>query len=90
VLEHDETFLNLNPKGEPQLGRRGIYRALADRSDRGEGSSELAMLWVLNQSDGSRSLLEIAERSGLKFALIERASALLMENGLLRRQEPSL
>src|SRR5207302_7990030 len=26
VLEHDAAYLNLNPCGEPQLGRRGLYR----------------------------------------------------------------
>jgi aminopeptidase-like protein len=84
VLEHDQRYLNLNPKAEPQLGRRGIYRALADRKA-GEESSELAMLWVLNQSDGQHSLLDIAERSKLKFDSIRKAAALLEECGLLRR-----
>jgi aminopeptidase-like protein len=86
VLEQDGRFLNLNPKGEPQLGRRGIYRALADRSDKG-GSIELAMLWVLNQSDGGHSLLDIAQRSGLSFAIIAAAAATLSEHQLLRRLE---
>ncbi len=27
VLEGNDTYLNLSPKGEPQLGRRGLYRA---------------------------------------------------------------
>ena len=30
----------------------------------------MAMLWVLNQSDGGRSLLDVAERSGLPLALL--------------------
>jgi len=84
VLEHDVRYLNLNPKAEPQLGRRGIYRALADRKA-GEESSELSMLWVLNQSDGHHSLLDIAERSKLKFESIRKAAALLEECGLIRR-----
>ena len=33
---------------------------MADRTD--GGVDELALLWVLNQSDGKRSLLDIAER----------------------------
>ncbi len=82
VLEKDARYLNLNPKGEPQLGRRGLYRAMADRAD--GGWSEMAMLWVLNQSDGSRSLLDIAERSGLPFAAVHEAAAALREHGLLR------
>lgn len=82
VLEHDARYVNLSPKAEPQLGRRGIYRALADRTE-GDGSSEMAMLWVLNQSDGQHSLLDIAERSKLSFDQIRNAAALLMKNGLL-------
>ena len=84
VVEHDGTFLNLSPKTEPQLGRRGIYRALADRGS--DGANELAILWVLNQSDGRHSLLDIAERSKLKFERIHSAARLLEENGLLQRQ----
>ena len=88
VLENDAHYLNLNPKAEPQLGRRGIYRALADRTE-GDGSSEMAMLWVLNQSDGKHSLLDIAERSKLPFDQICNAAALLKKNGLLRLSDSS-
>ena len=84
ILEHDETFVNLNPKAEPQLGKRGIYRALADRGS--DSDNEMAMLWVLNQSDGKHSLLDIAERSKLKFGQVRAAAALLEECGLLRRE----
>ena len=28
VLERNRTYLNLNPKGEPQLGKRGLYDAI--------------------------------------------------------------
>jgi aminopeptidase-like protein len=83
VLERDTTFLNLSPKGEPQLGRRGLYRALAERTD--DDSTELAMLWMLNQSDGKHSLLEIAERARMRFESIANAAALLAEAELLER-----
>ena len=64
MLEKNRVYLNLNPKCEPQLGRRGLYRLMG-----GTSSSELeeAILWVLNQSDGTHSLLDIAERSKLGF-----------------------
>jgi aminopeptidase-like protein len=65
IAESDCTPLNLSPKGEPQLGRRGLYASTGGTKD-GPGAA-MAMLWVLNQADGSRSLLEIAERSGLPF-----------------------
>jgi aminopeptidase-like protein len=47
-------------------------------------SQELAMLWVLNQSDGTRSLLDIADRAGMRFALVKTAADRLAEHGLLR------
>ena len=78
VLERNATYLNLNPKGEPQLGRRGLYRSVG-----GGSSEELALLWVLNQSDGSQSLLDIAQRSGLRFGEIRQAADSLLEHDLL-------
>lgn len=48
------------------------------------GLSELAMLWVLNLSDGDHSLLDIAERSGLKFASVLAAAKALQDHSLLR------
>jgi aminopeptidase-like protein len=80
VLEHDRTYRNLSPKGEPQLGKRGLYRGLGGADP---GTEQLAILWVLNQSDGSHTLLDIAERSGLAFSDVRRASAALLEAGLL-------
>lgn len=81
VLEGNERFVNTHPYGEPQLGRRGIYRAIGGGAiDR---SRELAMLWVLNQSDGSRDLLEIAERAGLPFGVIRQAADVLAAHELL-------
>jgi aminopeptidase-like protein len=85
VLEGDGRFVNLSPKGEPQLGRRGIYRALADRTTDG---LEMAMLWVLNLSDGNNSLLEIAERACLPFVKIRGAADVLVEQRLLAPVSP--
>ncbi len=82
VIEHNKTYLNQNPKCEPQLGRRGLYRAIAGQREGHQG--ELALLWVLNLSDGSHTLLDIATRSGLRFALIKTAADALHDSGLLR------
>jgi aminopeptidase-like protein len=81
VLEGNARYRNLSPRGEPQLGRRGLYRAIGGAPDPGE--LEMAMLWVLNQSDGGPSLLDIAERSGVRFDVIRRAADALLANGLL-------
>lgn len=81
VLEHDLRFRNLAPYGEPQLGRRGLYRSLGG-DERGR-ERELALLWVLNLSDGEASLLDVAERSGMPFAAIVEAAEALLGAGLL-------
>jgi aminopeptidase-like protein len=81
VLEDNATFVNQNPKCEPQLGKRGLYGAIGGRSDTVQ--FQLAMLWVLNLSDGDHSLLDIAERSGLSFGLLADAAQALATAGLL-------
>jgi aminopeptidase-like protein len=43
----------------------------------------MAMLWVLNLSDGECDLLDIAARSGIDFRSVSRAAELLQEAGLL-------
>lgn len=83
VLECDASYVNQSPKGEPQLGRRGLYRTTGGYQD--VPDRQLALLWVLNQSDGGLSLLDIAERSGLPFAVIARAASDLEKVGLLAR-----
>jgi aminopeptidase-like protein len=81
VLENNRTYKNLNPKCEPQLGKRGLYRQMGGFRD--AEVRELAMLWVLNLSDGQHSLLDIAERSALTFDAILQAAELLRRTGLL-------
>jgi len=81
VLEGDRAYVNLSPKGEPQLGRRGLYCNTGGSSER--KVDQLALLWVLNQSDGSHSLLDIARRARMPFAAIEDAAAALRDAGLL-------
>ncbi|MDA8020227.1 MAG: DUF4910 domain-containing protein [Thermoanaerobaculia bacterium] len=81
LLENNRTFRNLHPKCEPQLGNRGLYSTLGG-GDTGR-ERQLALLWVLNQSDGTNSLLDIAERSGKSFRIIQEAAAVLVEADLL-------
>ncbi|HEV8580057.1 MAG TPA: DUF4910 domain-containing protein [Thermoanaerobaculia bacterium] len=82
VLEGNRRYLNLNPKCEPQLGRRGLYRSIG--GDEAGRARELALLWVLNLSDGKHDLLDIAERSTMSFTAIRDAADALLEVGLLR------
>jgi aminopeptidase-like protein len=87
VLEGNATYVNQNPKCEPQLGKRGLYQAIGGRSE--HRSQEMAMLWVLNLSDGCSSLLDIAARSGMRWEFIKQAADVLLEHGLLQSCESS-
>jgi aminopeptidase-like protein len=82
VLEKNKSYLNLKPKCEPQLGKRGLYSAMGGSS--GGKARELAMLWLLNMSDGTNSLLDIAERAGMPFDVIAAAAAQLEQHELLK------
>lgn len=80
LLEQNRCYRNLYPFGEPQLGRRGLYRS----KDGDTLPDEInARLWVLNLSDGKYSLLDIIERSGLSFSLIKEAAEQLLANKVL-------
>ena len=81
VLENNQTYNNLSPKCEPQLGKRGLYRKTGGHKD--VGQRELAYLWVLNMSDGEHSLLDIAERADLTMDVIVSAASDLKECDLL-------
>lgn len=76
LLEKNRFYQNLFPKGEPQLGKRGLYQAMGQQT-KDRQSLQLAMLWVLNYSDGSHDLLDIAIRSSLPFDIIVSATRLL-------------
>jgi aminopeptidase-like protein len=83
VLENNRVYVNQNPKCEPQLGKRGIYSHIGGQTD--GKLQELAMLWVLNFSDGYHTLLDIAERSTLEFDVVHNAAQMLLEHGLLQK-----
>ena len=82
VLEGNATYANTSPKGEPQLGRRGLYESLGGGTARNE--RQHALLWVLNLSDARHSLLDIAQRAGLSFGAVRAAADALIEHELLR------
>ena len=86
VLETNRRFTNLSPYGEPQLGRRGLYRAAGGAV--ATPDDERALLWVLNQSDGSASLLDVARASGLRYPVVRRAAERLEDAGLLGPGHP--
>jgi aminopeptidase-like protein len=83
VLEHNARFVTLKPMCEPRLGKYGLYGG--GGGQRTGEFDELALLWVLNLSDGSNDLLSIAERSGMRFQKILAAAVALEQVGLLHK-----
>ena len=84
LLDNNAAYVNLQPKCEPQLGKRGLYRTMGGYSSAQE--REMAMLWVLNLSDGDHTLLDIAERSDLPFNVLHEAAQILVSHSLLKRK----
>ncbi|MCB0668734.1 MAG: peptidase M28, partial [Saprospiraceae bacterium] len=86
VIQHwdcNQTYLNLSPMGEPQLGKRGLYQAIGGQSDSHE--QQMAMLWILNQSDGKHTLLDVARKSGIPLFTLHKVAGILQEKKLLQR-----
>ena len=81
VIENNAVYRSTMPYCEPQLGKRGLYNAIG--GDKDAVARNMAMLWVLNLSDGTNSLLDIAQRADLPFAMVHNAALLLREHGLL-------
>ncbi len=80
AVDGNQRFINLSPKGEPQLGKRGLYGNVGGT---GPGAFEHGLLWLLNQSDGRHDLINIAQRSGLPFETLARGAAALQTAALL-------
>ncbi|MFT4825351.1 MAG: aminopeptidase-like protein [Halioglobus sp.] len=82
TIEDNRCYLNLKPHGEPQLGKYGLYDPVGGVAISPE--QQMAILWVLNLSDGEHSLLDIAERAGLTLDELTLAAIALTDKGLLR------
>jgi aminopeptidase-like protein len=81
MLEVNRRYLNVNPKCEPQLGKRGLYANVG--GDHSGKDVQMAMLWLLNYSDGSYTVLDICEKSGLDYSVMEVAIRKLVDAKLL-------
>lgn len=87
ILDADEVdarvYARVDGRGEPQLGRRGLYAALGGAGP--GGPDHVALAWVLNLADGRTSVLDMAERSGLPVAALAGAAEIAEAHGLLVR-----
>ena len=79
-VDSNQRYRNLRPFGEPQLGKRGLFRATGGVDP---GEFEHALLWVLNQSDGTHGILDIVAASSLSKAVVQQAADALVAAGLL-------
>ncbi len=85
IIEHNGVYMNLIGKGEPQLGKRGLYGNVGGQNQLNKRLE--AQAWVLNFSDGQHSLLDIAYKSRLRFELIRDVVPPLLEHGILKKIE---
>lgn len=83
LLESDRIYQRLDGRGEPQLGRRGLYRAIAGQQEAG-GATQMDLLWFLNLADGNHSLLDMAIRADIPFTRLEAAARLALDAALVR------
>ena len=81
AIEGNVIYLSLNPKGEPQLGRRGLYRPMGGHQ--AQEFDQMTLLWVLNLADGRHSLLDMAERAQLPLPKLRAAADALLEAKLI-------
>src|SRR5262249_11797375 len=81
VIDGNTVYRSRNPKGEPQLGRRGLYATMGGQ--RAASYDQMTLLWVLNLADGRHSILDIAESARLPFAAVRSAADALTAVELL-------
>jgi aminopeptidase-like protein len=82
VLEKDKKFINMFPKGEPQLGKRGLFKKIGGQSE--TKKFQMALLWILSFSDGKHSLVDISIKSGIRFDTLELAVQELLKTNLIK------
>ena len=75
-------YISLNPKCEPQLGKRGLYRMVGGQKE--SNIDELSIFWIMCFSDGNHSLKYISNRSGIDLDKLEKTANQLYEKNLLK------
>ena len=82
-VDSNRIYCNRSPHGEPRLGRHGLFRSTGGRSP---GEFEHALLWMLNQADGTHGVQDVAACSGLDAATLQQAAEALVAAGLLEER----
>lgn len=92
AFEYAGYYENLNPYGEPMLGKRDLYPSV-NSPDRWEHTDALIdedelldqILMILNYSDGEHSMVDIATRLETPLSTLSTAISILIDQGLLKR-----
>ena len=83
-----DKYLNLNPKCEPQLGKRGIYHQIGGQeSTMKQRKIEFAIFWILNLSDGNNTIQDISKRSGISLEDLQNGIKILINSKLIQKIE---
>lgn len=82
ALEGNVRWWNTVQFGEPQLGRRGLYRGLSTKKP----LDVTPTMWLLNLADGEHDLLAIVQRSGERLEDLLESAVQLEAAGLLERR----
>lgn len=77
TLELNDKYINQYPYGEPQLSKRGLYIGELNRDE------VMQMMYILQYSDGSNDLIDIAERIKIKVNDLSKVVDLLIKNKLI-------
>ncbi|MFO7299285.1 MAG: DUF4910 domain-containing protein [Actinomycetes bacterium] len=80
VMQLNRRLVRTEPRGEPMLGKRGLYGSVGGLRSRPRFES--ALLWVANLADGEHDLVDVAMRSGVPFADVVAAADALTETGV--------
>ena len=92
ILENNRVLKSAVCKGEPQLGRRGLYPETGgsfnqyskDNVGKVRKYQEIDIIsWCLFLADGNHDLVSIAERSGIAFSDLVRVAQVLEQNNLI-------
>lgn len=82
-LEMNLVPVRVNPYGEPQLGKRGLYSS--NRTAPSEDTID--NLFILDYADGEHSMLDIAMKSGKPIWLLLEALARLVQADLIELED---
>lgn len=90
--EYAGRYRNCNPYGEPMLGKRDLYRSINSPGTADDSTDDIHddrefldnILMVLNYSDGSNSIVDIADRIGCDVAELIPVVETLVDHELLQ------